>query len=54
MNRIQNLRKDSGLEVTDRIHIKLQEEATINETVATNAAYIKEETLADSLEIVPT
>ncbi|RMB63298.1 isoleucine--tRNA ligase [Dokdonia sinensis] len=54
VNRIQNLRKDSGLEVTDRIHIKLQEEASINETIATNATYIKAETLADSLEIVPT
>ncbi len=53
VNRIQNLRKDSGFEVTDRIHIKLQEESTINETVAANATYIKAETLADSLEVVP-
>lgn len=52
VNRIQNLRKDSGYEVTDRIHIKLQEQPAIAETVATNASYIKTETLADSLEIV--
>ncbi len=53
VNRIQNLRKDSGFEVTDRIHVQLQNEPSIAQTVATNAAYIKEETLADTLEIVP-
>ena len=53
VNRIQNLRKDSGFEVTDRIHIQLQEEPSIAQTVTTNAAYIKAETLADSLELVP-
>ena len=53
VNRIQNLRKDSGFEVTDRIAIQLQEEPTITETVDTNAAYIKTETLANNLEVVP-
>ncbi|WP_405221534.1 isoleucine--tRNA ligase [Dokdonia sp. Asnod1-B02] len=53
VNRIQNLRKDSGFEVTDRIHIQLQEEPSIAQTVLTNADYIKAETLADSLELVP-
>ncbi|TVZ52591.1 isoleucine--tRNA ligase [Dokdonia sp. Hel_I_53] len=52
VNRIQNLRKDSGYEVTDRIHIQLQNEPSIAQTVTSNADYIKEETLADSLEIV--
>ncbi|WP_299680116.1 isoleucine--tRNA ligase [uncultured Dokdonia sp.] len=52
VNRIQNLRKDSGYEVTDRIHIVLQKESLIEQTVKDNAAYIKTETLADSLEIV--
>ena len=54
VNRIQNLRKDSGFEVTDRIAIQLQEEPTITETVHTNAAYIKTETLADNLEVIST
>ena len=54
VNRIQNLRKDSGFEVTDRIHIQLQDEPAIAQTVAANADYIKAETLADTLEIVPT
>ena len=51
VNRIQNLRKDSGFEVTDRIKIMLQEDALINQTIADNATYIKTETLADSLEV---
>ncbi|MFC4633674.1 isoleucine--tRNA ligase [Dokdonia ponticola] len=52
VNRIQNLRKDSGFEVTDRIDIRLQEEPLIKQTVLDNAEYIKTETLADSLEVV--
>ncbi|WP_299217292.1 isoleucine--tRNA ligase [uncultured Dokdonia sp.] len=51
VNRIQNLRKDSGFEVTDRINIVLQEEPLIKQTIKDNADYIKEETLADSLEV---
>ncbi|WP_299762051.1 isoleucine--tRNA ligase [uncultured Dokdonia sp.] len=52
VNRIQNLRKDSGFEVTDRIHVVLQKESLIEQTVKDNATYIKTETLADSLEVV--
>ena len=52
VNRIQNLRKDSGFEVTDRIKIVLQEETLINQTVQDNTSYIKAETLADTLEVV--
>ncbi|MEP0266744.1 isoleucine--tRNA ligase [Dokdonia sp.] len=52
VNRIQNLRKDSGFEVTDRIDIVLQQEPLIEQTVKNNADYIKAETLADSIEVV--
>ena len=52
VNRIQNLRKDSGFEVTDRIKIVLQEETLINQTIQDNTSYIKAETLADTLEVV--
>ena len=52
VNRIQNLRKDSGFEVTDRIKIVLQDETLITETIKDNASYIKTETLADSLDVV--
>lgn len=52
VNRIQNLRKDSGFEVTDRIKIQLQEDVLITQTVQDNAAYIKAETLADTLDVI--
>ncbi|WP_055447945.1 isoleucine--tRNA ligase [Lacinutrix mariniflava] len=52
VNRIQNLRKDSGFEVTDRISVKLQKHEEITKAVKTNLEYIKAETLTDSLEIV--
>ncbi|MDO6595654.1 isoleucine--tRNA ligase [Oceanihabitans sp. 2_MG-2023] len=52
VNRIQNLRKDSGFEVTDRIDVKLQKEDQIVKAVETNIEYIKTETLTETLEIV--
>lgn len=54
VNRVQNLRKDSGLEVTDRIHIVLQETEELKLAVSENIAYIKRETLTDDLEFVQT
>ncbi|MHA7056688.1 isoleucine--tRNA ligase [Aquimarina sp. M1] len=50
VNRIQNIRKDSGLEVTDRIRIVIQENKSIQEAVATNETYIKNETLTETIE----
>ena len=52
VNRIQNLRKDSGFEVTDRINVQLQKDDQIVKAVASNMDYIKTETLTDELEIV--
>ncbi|MFY0713447.1 isoleucine--tRNA ligase [Seonamhaeicola sp. NFXS20] len=52
INRIQNLRKDSGFEVTDRIDVKLQKDDHIVNAIDSNMAYIKTETLADELEII--
>jgi len=52
VNRIQNLRKDSGFEVTDRISVQLQRNEEIIKAVQTNLKYIKAETLTDSLDIV--
>ena len=51
INRIQNLRKDSGFEVTDRIAIVFQKHPDIEKAIASNKAYIKAETLADTLDI---
>ena len=49
VNRIQNLRKDTGLEVTDRIRIRLQHQDTLEQAVRANEAYIKAETLANEI-----
>jgi len=53
VNRIQNLRKDSGFEVTDRVEITLQDEARLKEAVSHNLNYIKEETLTEVLQFQP-
>ncbi len=52
VNRIQNLRKDSGFEVTDRIDVLLQKDDNIVPAVNTNLSYIKAETLTEELEII--
>ncbi|WP_067144939.1 isoleucine--tRNA ligase [Pseudotamlana agarivorans] len=52
INRIQNLRKDSGFEVTDNIAVKLLRDEQIVNAVEANVAYIKSETLTKELEIV--
>jgi isoleucyl-tRNA synthetase len=49
VNRIQNLRKDSGFEVTDKIKVHLQSNAVLEKAVNANAIYIKSETLTESL-----
>ncbi|MCQ0111546.1 Isoleucyl-tRNA synthetase [Zhouia amylolytica] len=50
VNRIQNLRKDSGLEVTDKIDVKFQKDSTvIEQAVMSNIDYIKAETLTADL-----
>ncbi len=50
INRIQNIRKDSGFEVTDKIEIVFQENETIQAAVANNEHYIKNETLTETIE----
>ena len=52
VNRIQNLRKDSGLEVTDKIHLKILSHNEINNAVNNNKDYICSETLAGQLDLV--
>ncbi len=52
VNRIQNLRKDSGFEVTDKIVIKLTKDPLIDTALLDNLEYIKTETLAVELQIV--
>jgi len=52
INRIQNLRKDKGFEVTDKIMVKFQSHAEVDEAVQRNISYICSETLAQSFEVV--
>ncbi|PSG90354.1 isoleucine--tRNA ligase [Aurantibacter aestuarii] len=52
VNRIQNLRKDSGFEVTDRIEVKIKNEVSVTKAVKANLDYIKVETLTETLELV--
>jgi len=49
VNRVQNLRKDSGLEVTDRIKLHIEENDTLKPAVDQNLDYIKAEVLAEEL-----
>ncbi|MDT0645597.1 isoleucine--tRNA ligase [Zunongwangia sp. F260] len=50
INRIQNMRKDSGFEVTDIINVTLQKDGMIEDAVNENLTYIKNETLTANLE----
>ncbi|MBR9913233.1 MAG: isoleucine--tRNA ligase [Algicola sp.] len=52
VNRIQNLRKDSGFELTDRIAVQFRTDKQIINAINTNLEYIKTETLTDELEIL--
>ncbi|WP_077921661.1 isoleucine--tRNA ligase [Spirosoma sp. 209] len=53
VNRIQNLRKDRGFEVTDKISIELERnDAMLAEAVEANRLYIQQEVQAVSLQLV--
>jgi len=49
INRIQNLRKEKGFEVTDKIKVRLENHEFVGGAVKNNLAYICAEILADSL-----
>ncbi len=49
INRVQNLRKDSGLEVTDKISLSLQSQEELKLAVEENLDYIMNETLTAEL-----
>lgn len=52
VNRIQNVRKDNGLDVTDRIKVQISENEIWNDAVNEFLGYIRTETLADDLQLV--
>jgi hypothetical protein len=51
INRIQNLRKDSGFEVTDRVKVEIERSADIEAALADFSAYVCEQTLAEAIAI---
>ncbi len=52
INRIQNIRKESGFEVTDKINIQIVKHEAIIKAIKTHTEYISIQTLAQSIELV--
>ena len=52
INRIQNYRKDLGLEVTDIIEIFITKNSILNKAIVSFKKYIEDETLAKSINLV--
>ncbi len=52
INRIQNLRKESGLDVTDKIILKIKKHDAINSAINKFNDYIATQTLADKILLV--
>ncbi|MAO71755.1 MAG: isoleucine--tRNA ligase [Flavobacteriales bacterium] len=52
VNRIQNMRKDKGLEVTDKIEIYVEKNEVLENVLTNNLSYICGETLASDLKVV--
>jgi isoleucyl-tRNA synthetase len=52
VNRIQNIRKEKGFEVTDKISLEIEKNNGLNNALSNNYSYICSETLADSLNMV--
>lgn len=51
VNRLQNIRKDRGYELTDKINLRIQPSTGLTEAIKKNLFYICTEILAESLEI---
>lgn len=52
INRVQNMRKDSGFEVTDKIRIKIQKHDKLNKAIEVHKSYISTQTLAREIILV--
>ncbi|MDY0142153.1 MAG: isoleucine--tRNA ligase [Bacteroidales bacterium] len=52
VNRIQNIRKDSGFDVTDKININIQSHKDLDASIKNYSEYICSQTLGNSIEIV--
>lgn len=52
VNRIQNMRKDSGFDVTDKILVRIQQNEVLDSAIKNNLSYICAETLTGDLQVV--
>lgn len=52
INRIQNIRKENGFEVTDKVNIQIEKHSTINQAIEQYAKYIATQTLANQIILV--
>ncbi|MXV37987.1 isoleucine--tRNA ligase [Flavobacteriaceae bacterium Ap0902] len=53
VNRIQNIRKNSGLEVTDKINISIEQNDKLQKALEKNKDYITTETLTNHIAFLP-
>jgi isoleucyl-tRNA synthetase len=54
INRIQNIRKENGFDVTDKIQVLIERHALINEAIKLHGKYIGSQTLAESVSLTDT
>jgi isoleucyl-tRNA synthetase len=54
VNRVQNLRKETGLDVTDKIQLVIQKNDILEQSIYANEQYIKNETLTSKLVFTET
>jgi isoleucyl-tRNA synthetase len=52
VNRIQNIRKENGYDVTDKITVQIEDHDFVREAVKRHASYIGSQTLATRVELV--
>lgn len=53
INRIQNIRKESGFDVTDKITVLVEQHDLINKAIEIHGNYIGNQTLAESVKLIP-
>ncbi len=54
INKVQNLRKDSGLEVSDKVILEIEKSAYIADAIATHSDYIASQVLANKVCLTAT
>ncbi|MBO5132026.1 MAG: isoleucine--tRNA ligase [Paludibacteraceae bacterium] len=52
VNRIQNIRKSSGFEITDKICVKIENSENVKEAIESFGDYVASQVLANSIELV--